>query len=58
MWDFNIQTDHVIQYKRLDIAVLYQIERKSHLIDITVPGDKRIELKEQEKIDNYSELRR
>ena len=57
MWDFNIQTDHVIQYKRLDIAVLYQTERKSHLIDITVPRDKRIELKEQEKIDNYSKLR-
>ena len=25
--------------------------------DITVPGDKRIELKEQEKLDNYTELR-
>ena len=29
-----------------------------HLIDIVVPRGKRIELKEQEKIDNYSELRR
>ena len=29
-----------------------------HLIDIAVPRGKRIELKEQEKIDNYSELRR
>ena len=28
-----------------------------HLIDIAVPGDKRIELKEQEKIGNYSELK-
>ena len=32
-------------------------ERKCHLIDIGVPGGKRIELKEQEKIGNYSELR-
>ena len=31
--------------------------KESHLIDIAVPGDKRIELKEQEKIDNYTELR-
>ena len=37
--------------------MLYKHERKYHLIDITVPGDKRIELKEQEKIDIYSELR-
>ena len=28
-----------------------------HLIDIAVPGDKRIELKEQEKIDNYTKLK-
>ena len=55
MWDFNIQTDHVIQHKRP--VVLYKNERKCHLIGITVPGDKRIELKEQEKIDNYTELR-
>ena len=58
MWDFNIQTDHVIQHRRPDIVVLYKIERKCYLIDIAVPGDKSIELKEQEKIDNYSGLRR
>ena len=38
--------------------MLYRTERKGHLIDIAVSGDKRIELKEQEKVDNYSELRR
>ena len=37
--------------------MLYNTERKCHFIDIAVPGDKRIELKEQEKVDNYSELR-
>ena len=37
--------------------MLYKTERKCHLIDIAVPREKRIELKEQEKIDNYSELR-
>ena len=55
---FNIQTDRVIQHRRLDIVVLYRTERKGRLIDIAVSGDKRIELKEQEKVDNYSELRR
>ena len=57
LWDFNIQTDHVIQHRRPDIVVLYKNGKKYHLVDITVPGDKRIELKEQEKIDIYSELR-
>ena len=37
--------------------MLYKNERKCHLIDIALPGGKRIELKEQEKIDNYTELR-
>ena len=41
--DFNI-----IQRRRPDTVVLYKNERKCHLIDITVPGDKRIQLKEQE----------
>ena len=40
MWDFNIQRDHVIQYRRPGIDVLYKNERKCHLIDIAVPGDK------------------
>ena len=58
LWDFNIQTDHVFQHRRSDIVVLYKTERECYLIDIAVPGDKRIELKEQEKVDNFSELRR
>ena len=40
MRDFNIQTDHVIQYRRPGIDVLYKKERKCYLIDIAVPGDK------------------
>ena len=57
LWDFNIQADHVIQHRKPDIVVLYKNERKCHFIDIAVPGDKRTELKEQEKIYNYTELR-
>ena len=55
--DFNIQADHVIQHRKPYIVVLYKNERKCHFIDIAVPGDKRTELKEQEKIYNYTELR-
>ena len=42
----------------LTLVVLYKTERKRHLGDIAVSGDKRIELKEQEKIGSYNELRR
>ena len=48
LWDFNIQTDYVIQHRKPSIVVLYKTERKRHLINIAVPGDKRIELKEEE----------
>ena len=58
LWDLNIQTDHIIQYRKPDIVVLYKTERKCHLIDIAVPWDKTTEFKEQEKVDNYSEPRR
>ena len=57
-YGINIQTGHVIQHRRPDIVVLHKTGRKCHHIDTAVPGDKRIELKEQEKMDNYSELRR
>ena len=57
-WDFDIQTDYVIQHRRPNIVVLYKTERKCHFIDIAVPRDKRIELQEQENVDNHSELRR
>ena len=57
-WDFNIQTDHVIQHRRPDIVIVHKVERKCQLTDIAVPGDKRVEMKEQEKIENYNELKR
>ena len=53
-----MQTDHIIQHRRPEIFVLYKTERKCHLIDIAVPANKKIEMKEQEKIDSYIKLRR
>ena len=52
-----MQTEHVIHHRRPDKVLLHKTERKCHLIDLALPGDKRIVLKEQEKIDNYNELR-
>ena len=58
LWDFDIQTDHVIQHRRPDIVIVYKKERKCQLIDIAIPGERRVELKEHEKVDNYNKLKR
>ena len=59
LWDFNIQTDHVIEHRRPDVVVLDKHEKMCHLIDIhvAVPGD-RVEVKENEKVQKYQDLAR
>ena len=58
LWDFNIQTDHVIEARRPDLVVVDKKERSCKIIDFSVPGDSRIEEKEQNKIEKYQELER
>ena len=42
LWDMNIQCDHVIEARRLDIVVVPKQEKKCAIIDIAVSGDKRM----------------
>ena len=58
LWDFSIQTDHIVQHNRPDIVIIHKRERRCQIVDIAVPGDKRVELKEREKIEKYTELKR
>ena len=58
LWDFNIQTDHVIEHRRPDVVVLDKHENMCHLIDIAVPGDSRVASKENEKVQKYQDLAR
>ena len=58
LWDFNIQTDHVIEHRRPDVVVLDKHEKMCHLIDIAVPGDSRVASKENEKVQKYQDLAR
>ena len=46
LWDFSIQTDHVIEAQRPDLVVVDKKRRTSKIIDFTVPGEK-------EKIEKY-----
>ena len=58
MWDFSIQTDHVIEARRPDLVVVDKKKRTCKIVDFAVPGDSRIKEKEKEKIEKYQDLRR
>ena len=58
LWDFSIQTNHVIEAPRPDLVVVDKKERSCKIIDFAVPGDSRIEEKETDKIEKYQELGR
>ena len=58
MWDFSIQTDHVIEARRPDLVVADKKERSCKIIDFVVPGDSRVEEKEKDKIEIYQDLGR
>ena len=58
MWDFSIQTDHVIEARRPDLVVVDKKRRTCKIIDFPVPGDSRTEEKDKEKIEKYQDLRR
>ena len=38
LWDFSIQTDHVIEARRPDLVVVDKKERSCKIIDFAVPG--------------------
>ena len=57
MWDFSIQTDHVIEARRPDLVVVDKKRRTCKSIDFAVLGDSRIE-KEKDKREKYEDLGR
>ena len=55
-WDFSIQTDHQLEHKGPDLVEVDKQQAVCQIIDVAVPGDARVELKEKEKIDKYQDL--
>ena len=53
MWDFSIQSDHVIEAWRPDLVVVDEKERSCKMIDFTVLGDSRIEEKLKDQTEKY-----
>ena len=58
LYDFSIQTDHVIEARRPDLVVVDKKERICKIIDFAVPGDSRMEGKEKDKLEKYQDLGR
>ena len=59
IWDFDIQTDHLISTRRPDLIIINKKEKKKKIckiVDFAVLADHRIKLKECEKRDKYFDL--
>ena len=59
LWDFDIQTDHLIPARRPDLIIINNKKKRiCKIVDFAVPADHRINLKESEKKDKYLDLAR
>ena len=59
LWDFEVQTDHLIPARRPDLELINKKKKKKktcQLVDFAVPADHRVKLKENEKMDKYLDL--
>ena len=59
LWDFDIQTDHLILARRPDLIIINKKKKRiCKIVDIAVPADHKIKLKECEKKNKYMDLAR
>jgi hypothetical protein len=56
LWDFSINTDRTIRANRPDIIVKDKKNKTCLLIDVAVPGDANVSIKEFEKKSKYKDL--
>ena len=65
LWDFTVQTDHIIQARRPDMIVIDKETNKAQVFDketnkarpdFAIPYDSRVDSKEMEKIEKYQDL--
>ena len=55
-WDFDIQTDHLISARRPDLILIKKKKKTRKIVDLAVPADHRVKLKESEKKDKHLDL--
>ena len=58
-WDFDIQTDYLISARRPHLVIVNNKKRKTwRIVDVAVPADHRVKLKESKNADRYLDLAR
>ena len=57
LWDMYIQHDNIIVERRPDIVTVKKMLEDSKIIDLAIPGDKRIINKEKDKTEMYWNLK-
>ena len=56
LWDFDIQTDHLISTRRPNLIIINKKGRTCKIVDFAFLADHRVKLKESEKKDKYLDL--
>ena len=56
LWNFEIQTDHLISARRSDQAIINKKKRTFQIEDFATLADDRVKLKENKKRDKYFDL--
>ena len=56
LWDFPIRTDRTMQANQPDIIAKDFKEKTCHLIDMSIPADQNIPVKEFDKLSKYKDL--
>ena len=58
LWNFAIQTDHVIERRRPDMVIIDKTKNEYKIIYFACPFDSRIEKRDKDKMKGYSNLKR
>ena len=56
-WDFIIQCDRLIEARKPDVVLIDKRTKEVKLIDIAIPGSKRVKDKEIEKREKFQMLK-
>ena len=56
LWDMQVHTDKEIKANKPDIIIKDHINTTCQLIDMTIPSDRNVSIKEVEKLSKYKDL--
>ena len=56
LWDFEIQTDHLISARQPDLVIVNKKKRTGRIDDLVSPADHRVKMKESKERDKFLDL--